>query len=285
MQYQTIVSSDVLLSQLTNPNWIVIDCRFDITDAEAGRRVYRVSHITGAHYAHLDEDLSGPVTAQSGRHPLPDPDVLCDKLGTWGVTPGSQVVVYDAASGAMAARLWWLLRWLGHRKVAVLDGGWQRWQAQAYPRQQAAPVGLASHYPGKASHAGWLDSDQVLHALEQNEIVLLDARAAERFEGRAEAVDPVAGHVPGAINRPLQLNLDNKGCFKPAAQLRQEYEALLTGRAATEVVHMCGSGITACHNQLAMEIAGLGGSSLYVGSWSEWIRDPARPLSLFKIDG
>ena len=284
MYYQTIVSSEVLLSQLVNPSWIVIDCRFDLADVEAGRRAYQSGHIAGAYYAHLDEDLSGPITPQSGRHPLPDPDVLCDTLGAWGVTPGSQVVVYDAAGGAIAARLWWLLRWLGHQNVAVLDGGWQRWHSRAYPLQQSTSVTLPSHYPGEANHARWLGSDQVAYALEENEIVLLDARAAERFEGRVEAIDPVAGHIPGAINCPFQLNLDSKGCFKQPAQLWAELQAVLKERSADEVVHMCGSGVTACHNLLAMEIAGLHGSSLYAGSWSEWIRDPARPLSLLKLD-
>ena len=284
MHYQTIIRSEVLLGQLTNPNWIVVDCRFDLADTDAGRRSYGTNHISGAHYAHLDEDLSGPISVRSGRHPLPDPVVLCNKLGAWGINRASQVVVYDAAGGAMAARLWWLLRWLGHENVAVLDGGWQRWQSQAYPVQQALPVELAIHYPGEANHAVWIGSDQVAYALQQDEIVLLDARAAERFEGRVEPIDPVAGHIPGAINRPLQLNLDNKGCFKTGPQLRQEFEALLAGRSAGEVVHMCGSGVTACHNLLAMEVAGLGGSSLYAGSWSEWIGDPARALSTVKLD-
>jgi thiosulfate/3-mercaptopyruvate sulfurtransferase len=272
MLYQTLVSSEVLVNQLTNPNWIVVDCRFSLNDTEAGRWTYQVNHITGAHYAHLDEDLSGPITAKSGRHPLPDADDLCHKLGAWGVTAKSQVVVYDDVGGAMAARLWWLLRWLGHQHVALLDGGWQRWQALDFPVLQTIPVSLPTTYASTENNQIWLTTAQVQQSLEQGEIILIDARAAERFEGKVEPIDSVPGHVPGALNRPLQLNLDHKGCFKTTEQLRSEFGELLNGRAADQVVHMCGSGVTACHNLLAMEYAGLPGARLYPGSWSEWIK-------------
>lgn len=272
MLYQTLLSSEVLVNQLINPNWIVVDCRFLLNDTEAGRRAYQANHITRAHYAHLDEDLSGPITAKSGRHPLPDPDGLCHTLGTWGITPKSQVVVYDDAGGAMAVRLWWLLRWLGHQHVALLDGGWQRWQELGFPVQQTIPVSLPTTYASTENNQIWLTTAQVQQALEKGKIILIDARTAERFEGKVEPIDPVAGHIPSALNRPLQLNLDHKGCFKSPEQLRSEFGELLNGRATDEVVHMCGSGVTACHNLLAMEYAGLPGARLYPGSWSEWIK-------------
>ncbi len=278
MRYQTIVSSDVLLNHLPDPAWVIVDCRFSLADSGAGRRAWRSSHISGAHYAHLDEELSGPVTAYSGRHPLPDPDDLRRVVGGWGVTPKSQVVAYDDAGGAVAARLWWLLRWLGHRDVAVLDGGWQQWRRLMYPVTQSQPVELRSRYPVRNESQAWLGSDEVLRALEGDAILLIDARAAERFRGEIEPIDPLAGHIPGAVNRPQQLNLDKSGRFKPARQLRDEFEALLAGRSPDEVVHMCGSGVTACHNLLAMEHAGLVGSRLYPGSWSEWVRNPNRPV-------
>lgn len=278
MRYQTIVSSDVLLNYLPDPAWVIIDCRFSLADPEAGRRAWRSSHISGAHYAHLDEELSDPVTAHSGRHPLPALDDLSRVVGSWGVTPKSQVVAYDAAGGAVAARLWWLLRWLGHRDVAVLDGGWQQWRCLAYPVTQSQPVELRSCYPMTNESQAWLSSDEVHRALEDDAILLIDARAAERFAGQVEPIDPVAGHIPGAVNRPQQLNLDKSGRLKPAWQLRDEFEALLADRSPDEVVHMCGSGVTACHNLLAMEYAGLVGSRLYPGSWSEWIRNPNRPV-------
>jgi thiosulfate/3-mercaptopyruvate sulfurtransferase len=278
MRYQTIVSAETLLNHLPDPGWVIVDCRFSLAEPDTGRQAWLASHISGAHYAHLDNDLAGPVTPQTGRHPLPDPDALRHVVGGWGVTPRSQVVAYDDAGGAMAARLWWLLRWLGHHDVAVLDGGWQAWQAAGYPVSPLQPVELPSCYPNHDMPRTWLGSDEVQDALEENEILLVDARAAERFSGRVEPIDPVAGHVPCALNRPCQANLDASGRFKSAEQLRDEFEQLLAGRAADEVVHMCGSGVTACHNLLAMEHAGLSGSRLYPGSWSEWIRSARRPV-------
>ncbi len=269
--YKTLVSSQVLVNQLTNPHWIVVDCRFSLGNTEAGRRDYLLGHIPTAHYAHLDDDLSGPVTGASGRHPLPDPLELSQTLGAWGITPNSQVVVYDDAGGAIAARLWWLLRWLGHDKVAVLNGGWQHWHALGYPVQETVPVSLPAPYPVAQDDSAWLTTEQVNEALEAQSIVLLDARTAERFEGRDEPIDPIAGHVPGAINYPFQSNLDRNGQFKKPGMLRAAYQAQIEDHTPNEVVHMCGSGVTACHNLLAMEYAELPGSRLYVGSWSEWL--------------
>ncbi len=277
MRYSTIVSTDILAAHITDPAWVVIDCRFSLTDPAAGGMLYASRHIPGAHYAHLDRHLSARITDMSGRHPLPDPEQFCQRLGEWGITPQSQVVVYDDAGGAYAARLWWLLRWLGHDTVAVLDGGWSRWCDAGEEQQKAVPVTLPGNFPGQPDNNQWLTAGQLQVELEKGDILLIDARAPERFCGDVEPIDPVAGHVPGAVNHPFQNNLNTIGLFKPADHLRLAFAPLLQGHTPQQVVHMCGSGVTACHNLLAMEIAGLSGSRLYAGSWSEWIRDRERP--------
>ncbi len=277
MRYSTLVSTDVLASHISDPAWVVIDCRFSLADAAAGGMLYAGRHIPGAHYAHLDRHLSARVTDLTGRHPLPEPEMLRQRLGEWGITPQSQVVVYDDAGGAIAARLWWLLRWLGHEAVAVLDGGWSRWCEAGGEQQKMVPVTLPSSFVGQPNNRMWLTTDQLQEALAKDEIVLVDARAPERFSGEVEQIDPVAGHIPEAVNHPFQNNLNRVGLFKPADHLRHAFEPLLRGRLPQQVVHTCGSGVTACHNLLAMEIAGLTGSRLYAGSWSEWIRDRERP--------
>ncbi len=280
MHYRTLIGSDVLARHISDPGWVIIDCRFSLADSSVGELAYGVGHIPGAYYAHLERDLSGPVTGTSGRHPLPDADTLCQCLGGWGINNATQVVVYDQDNGAMAARLWWLLRWLGHEAVAVLDGGWHKWQVDGWERQQAPHVTLPARYEGVAQRTMWLSSAEVEEGLASDSLLLLDARAAERFRGEVEPIDPVAGHVPGAINRCFQLNLntDKHGLFKSPGQLATEFETLLEGHSPRQVVHMCGSGVTACHNLLAMEHAGLAGSRLYPGSWSEWVRDLKRPV-------
>ena len=277
MRYSTLVSTDVLASHISDPSWVVIDCRFSLTDPAAGSMLYAGRHIPGAHYAHLDRHLSAPITDTAGRHPLPNPELLCQRLGEWGITPQSQVVVYDDAGGAIAARLWWLLRWLGHEAVAVLEGGWSRWCEAGGEQQKAVPVTLPSSFIGQPDNRMWLTTDQLQEALAKGEIVLIDARAPERFSGEVEPIDPVAGHIPEAVNHSFQNNLNRVGLFKPADHLRLAFEPLLHGHPPQQVVHMCGSGVTACHNLLAMEIAGLKGSRLYAGSWSEWIKDRERP--------
>ncbi|MEW6415064.1 MAG: sulfurtransferase [Pseudomonadota bacterium] len=275
----TLVSTEDLAAHLDDPNWIVLDCRFTLTDTEAGRQAYLKSHIPGARYVHLDEDLSAPVGEKTGRHPLPDPQVLNDKLCQWGVGVNKQVVVYDDSFGAMAVRLWWLMRWLGHPGVALLDGGFPKWTREKRPVSSMPPV------PHKAACACLpepslvVTADEVLRASQNGDQIIIDARPDRRFTGEFEPLDPVAGHVPGAINRPFEDNLDLDGTFQPPEALREEYQALLRGRAPWQVIHMCGSGVTACHNILAMEIAGLPGSRLYPGSWSEWITDPSRPVA------
>lgn len=279
MAYTTLIDVATLAAHLENPRWVILDCRFDLAEPMAGQRAYAAGHIPGARYAHLDHDLSGPVTSATGRHPLPDPVRLAAQLGQWGVAADTQVVAYDDAGGAFAARAWWLLRWLGHARVAVLDGGWAAWQAQGGATTPAVPAVNAAEFVFRPALESVVSAEEVLQAVRDKTMCLLDARAPERFRGEVEPIDPVAGHVPGALNHPFQRNLEPDGRFLPAQMLRQRFQVTLGTAAAAQVVHMCGSGVTACHNLLAMAQAGLSGSRLYAGSWSEWIRDPARPVA------
>lgn len=279
MSFRTLVDVVTLAAHRDDPDWIVLDCRFDLTDGNAGWQAWGAGHIPGAHYAHLETDLSDMGRSGRGRHPLPDPAVLSAILGRYGIDPRHQVVCYDDAGGALAAaRAWWLLRTLGHRGVAVLDGGWSAWLAVGQPVGKDAPVQRIGDYPGRWRAQTHITDADELRAAMADGALLLDARAAPRFRGEVETIDPVAGHVPGAVNRPFQENLVD-GRFKPAQQLREEFTALLAGRAPGQVVHMCGSGVTAAHNVLAMEHAGLTGSRLYAPSWSGWIHDLQRPVA------
>lgn len=278
MRYSTLVSSALLAEHLDDPHWRVFDCRHQLTDADAGGRAFAAEHLPGSSFLHLDRDLSGPMNGGNGRHPLPDPLLLAAKLGEAGVSAATQVVAYDDAGGAFAARLWWLLRWLGHDRVAVLDGGIDRWRAEGRSVVSAVPESVPTVLEVKLRD--WVVcSAEVLVNLEERRFCLLDARSPDRFRGENETLDPVGGHIPGARNRFFRDNLDADGCFRPAAELRREYLALLAGVEPGAVVMTCGSGVTACHNLLAMEIAGLPGARLYAGSWSEWCSDPARPLA------
>jgi thiosulfate/3-mercaptopyruvate sulfurtransferase len=279
MSYNTLISADTAYQHLGHSNWVFIDCRFSLADSNAGLQAYQAGHIPNARYAHLNEDLSSPITPQLGRHPLPDFNALVEKIICWGITCNNQVVVYDDANGAFAGRLWWLLQCLGHSNVAVLDGGIKHWLAKDLPLSRSAPVGNAGMFQPFLDSGRWLDTATVQQGLAQNTICLVDARTPERYHGDYEPIDPVAGHVPGAINRPFQHNLADNGLFLPADTLHQQFTQLLQGKPPQQVVHMCGSGVTACHNLLAMEHAGLKGSKLYAGSWSEWIRDPNRPIA------
>ncbi|MEN8261519.1 MAG: sulfurtransferase [Pseudomonadota bacterium] len=279
MNFDTLISAQDLTVHLNDLNWVVFDCRFSLADTGSGGRLYREGHIPGARYAHLDRDLSSAVTDSTGRHPLPDPEVLARKLGGWGVNRDTQVVVYDDAGGAFAGRMWWLLRWLGHDKAAVLDGGIKQWLKAGGVLSADIPQPVATTFIADIDRALWLDATQVRQGQSDGRILLIDARAAGRFRGEHEPIDSVAGHVPGAVNRPLQLNLADDGCFLPVEELHRQFLQRLGAFEPEKVVHMCGSGVTACHNVLAMEAAGLAGSKLYAGSWSEWIRDPARPVA------
>jgi thiosulfate/3-mercaptopyruvate sulfurtransferase len=259
---------------------VVVDVRHDLMQPAAGRTAWQTGHIPGAIHLHLDDDLSGPKTGQNGRHPLPDPSTLADRLGRIGVGDGSRVIAYDDAGGAFAARLWWLLRWLGHDAVAVLDGGWQAWLAAGLPVSTVPATARSPQILVARPHTDWVVGvDSVAIGLADGSQMVLDARAPERFRGEVEPIDPVAGHIPGACNRFHRNNLAADGGFKDAATLRAELLEVLNGRSAGELVCQCGSGVTACHNLLALAVAGLEGARLYAGSWSEWCSDPARPVA------
>lgn len=259
---------------------VVVDCRHDLMDPAAGRRAYDEGHIPGAHFLSVDADLSGPKTGRTGRHPLPERDAFRARLAELGLSDDTQLVAYDAHGGQFAGRLWWMARWVGHLAVAVLDGGIDAWRRAGYPVTREAPAARrAAVLTDRAPRVQAVDVDAMVHNLDSDDWLVVDARAAERYAGRTEPLDPVAGHIPHAVNRPYALNLRDDGRFKPAPVLRAEFDALLAGRAPDSVVHQCGSGISALHNLLAMEYAGLEGSMLYPGSWSEWCSDPSRPVA------
>lgn len=276
--FSTLVTVDTLAPHIDDPGWVVFDCRFDLADASFGRRAYADSHLPGAFFLDLEEDLSGPKSGFNGRHPLPDSARLSARLAACGVGKGSQVVAYDDAGGMSAARLWWLLRWLGHTRVAVLDGGFQAWLEASLPVTAAPPAARAAQFDGKPGPQG-VTVDEVLAHLGSPEMLLVDARSPDRFRGENEMLDPVAGHIPGAVNRFYRDNMDERGRFKAPLDLRAEFLNLLGTHDAHEIVHHCGSGVSGCVNVLAMELAGLTGSRLYAGSWSEWCADPSRPVS------
>jgi thiosulfate/3-mercaptopyruvate sulfurtransferase len=278
MKYTTLISAATLARHVDDPAFIVVDCRHNLSDVDAGERAYRSAHLPGAVFLHLDRDLSGVKTGRNGRHPLPEIDALAARFGRAGIDATRQVVAYDQNSGMAASRLWWLLRWLGHDAVAVLDGGLDQWRAEGRSLTDALPAMRATTFVPKPA-APTASADEIMRHLGDAALLVLDARAPERYRGEVEPIDPVAGHIPGARNRPYTDNLTPEGTFKPAATLRSEYAALLGSRSPAAVVHQCGSGVSACHNALAMSIAGLPGSRLYPGSWSEWIADPARPIA------
>ena len=278
MHFTTLISTEELARHIDDPTFVVVDCRHDLADLDAGERAYRAGHIPGSIFLHLDRDLSGAKTGRNGRHPLPEIDELAATFGRAGIDARRQVVAYDQGGGAWASRLWWLLRWLGHEAAAVLDGGLERWRAEGRPLTSVEPKSRLATFvpkaPGRIASA-----DEIMRHLSDAELLVIDARAKERYRGEVEPIDPVAGHIPGARNRPHSENLTPRGLFKPAAELRAEFEQLLGATPPAKVVHQCGSGVTACHNALAMAIAGLPGSRLYPGSWSEWIAEPKRPVA------
>jgi len=275
--WTTLVQAETLAIALGRPDLAIVDCRFSLVNPGAGELAYQTSHLPGAVFAHLDRDLSDHRKHGQGRHPWPDAADFTARLGEWGITPQHQVIAYDDGEGAYAARLWFLMRALGHEKVAVLDGGWARWTALGMPVDSRVPAPIHGRYPGEFDRSRLLDAEQVRTALESGD-VLLDARAADRFRGENEHLDRIAGHVPGARNRPYADNLDG-GRFKTPMQLAEEFRGLISGTTPDHVMVMCGSGVTACHHLLAMERAGLRGARLFTGSWSGWISDPARPVA------
>jgi thiosulfate/3-mercaptopyruvate sulfurtransferase len=276
--HTTIVSTDTLAAHLDDPAWVVVDCRHDLASPGAGAAQYAASHVPGAAFIHADHDMAGPKTGKNGRHPLPAIEVLAAKLGAIGVGPDTQVVAYDAQGGLMAARLWWMLRWLGHDAVAVLDGGLQRWQKEGRPVDTSAARGVATTFVPKLTLTP-VDASEILRAIGKPGLLVVDARANDRYQGQNETLDPVAGHIPGARNRVFRDNLAADFSFKPAATLREEWTAFLGAQTPDSVVHSCGSGVSACHNMLALAIAGLPTGRLYPGSWSEWSSDPSRPVA------
>jgi thiosulfate/3-mercaptopyruvate sulfurtransferase len=279
----TILDVDTLAAHLDDPRWAIVDCRFDLTQPAAGEAAYRAGHIPSAIYAHLDRDLSSPITPTTGRHPLPDPERFAATLSGWGIDADTQVIAYDADNGMYASRLWWLLRWVGHRAVAVLDGGLKAWTTAGKPTsteitsrpQNASP----SQFQARPNRDMWLDAEQVQARVQQPDWRLLDARAPERFLGKVEPLDKVAGHVPGARNHPFATNLTSDARFGAPEELRRRYEQSQAGVADDHTIVMCGSGVTACHLLLGMEVAGKPGARLYAGSWSEWIRNPQRGVA------
>jgi thiosulfate/3-mercaptopyruvate sulfurtransferase len=279
MPFTTLVPVSELARRLNDAGWVVCDCRHDLADVEAGRRAYAVSHIPGARFVHLDADLSAPMTGRNGRHPLPEPDRFTRRLGELGIGNTTQVVAYDASGGYYAARLWWMLRWLGHESAAVLDGGWDAWVKSGQSVSSETPTIKPARFYPRIRRGVALDAAEIAARMGQPQPLLLDARSPDRYRGENETLDPVAGHIPGALSRYFKLNLESDGRFKPPAVLRREFSSALGAVAPSDVVHYCGSGVTACHNLLAMEIAGLSGSRLYPGSWSEWVSDRSRPVA------
>lgn len=262
-----------------HPEWRLFDCRHDLKNTEYGRQAYAKGHIPGALFLHLDDDLSGTKTGSNGRHPLPTIEAFAQRMSECGVDSAVQVVAYDNEGGIFASRLWWMLRWLGHDSVAVLDGGLAGWKRSKRSLDELVPTVTPREFIARPRDVA-VSTAQVLGDMKSGTRLILDARSPERFRGENETLDPVGGHIPGAVNRFYFENLDDAGCFfKPATELRAEFDAVLGGRAPAEVVQQCGSGVTACHNLLAMEVAGLAGSKLYPGSWSEWCADLSRPVA------
>src|SRR6266403_3612240 len=281
MPFTTLIDVDSLIA-LEGPV-VLLDCRFDLSDPGAGRQAYAAGHIPGARYADLNQDLSSPVTPASGRHPLPEPQALAGYFAAAGIGDQTQVIVYDEANGSYAARVWWLLNWLGHADVAVRDGGLKAWIAAGGAVEAGepppAPGGAKPPFTVHLRPEAVLTADDVQRALEDPRRLLVDARAAERFAGTVEPLDRVAGHVPEAVNHPITANLGSDGRFLPAGELRRRWLTRLAGTDPSDAILMCGSGVTACHNILARASAGLPGGKRYAGSWSEWIRDPGRPVA------
>jgi len=275
--YTTLVSTDILSSHLEG-DWVVVDCRFDLQNDSWGREQYLSGHIPGAVYASLSHDMAGPKTGTNGRHPLPSIDALTATFGQLGISSGTQVVAYDQDSGMYASRLWWLLRYAGHDAVAILDGGWAKWLREGRPTRSGQETRTPIAFVARPRPEMRLGVDDVVSRLDDPRTLLVDARAPERYEGRTEPIDRVPGHIPGAVNHHYKSNALDDSTFLPPEVLRQHFEQLLNGREAAQAVMYCGSGVTACHNLLAMAHAGLPGARLYAGSWSEWSADPSRPV-------
>ena len=284
MTFKTLIDVDSLQELLGKPRLVIVDCRFDLSNPDAGRQAYLQAHIPTARYADLNRDLSAPIGPLTGRHPLPTPEAFATRLTKLGIGNRTQVIAYDDANGSFAARLWWMLRWLRHDAVAVLDGGFKAWASNGGPVESGEDLGLEAHThveppTPQVDPTAVLSTAELERALRDPKVMLVDARAENRYAGNVEPIDSVAGHVPGAVNHPFSANLDADGRFLPAAELKRRWRERLADKAPENLIAMCGSGVTACHNLLSLEVAGLSGAKLYAGSWSEWIRDPRRPIA------
>lgn len=278
--FTTLIETDELAAHLDDPNWAIIDCRFFLNHPELGYKQYLDAHIPGAVYAHLDDDLSSPVTpGVTGRHPLPDVETFAAKLGSWGIDETVQVVVYDGAGGMVAGRLWWMLNWLGHERVAVLNGDYRAWFHEKRATTSGEETRSARTFTPNVHSERVVSADDVLASLDDPTVKLLDARARDRFRGENETLDAKGGHIPGAKPAPYTENIDSHGRFLPPEQLAARFENLLDGASGEQAVLYCGSGVTAAHNALAMAVAGMGTPRIYPGSWSDWINDDARPVA------
>jgi thiosulfate/3-mercaptopyruvate sulfurtransferase len=278
MAFRTLISTAALALRMDDPAYVIVDCRSKLDDPDWGAREYAAAHIPGASYADLTRDLSGPKSGSNGRHPLPDPDSLAQTFGRFGIASGVQVVAYDQDNGMFASRLWWMLRWMGHDAVAVLDGGFKKWTGEARPVESGQAGRAPRQFTGSPRANMVVDVRTVASQLAAGGPRLVDARAPERYRGDTEPIDKVGGHIPGAKNHFFQWNLDERGLFRSPEELRAAINASVGDVAADQVVCYCGSGVTACHNLLAFEHAGLTGARLYAGSWSEWSADPERPV-------
>jgi len=280
MALTTLISTDVLAKHIKDASYAVIDCRFKLDDPAWGEREYAAAHIPGAVYAHLDRDLSSLQTGTNGRHPLPDPIEFSIKMGTFGLESGMQVVVYDQNNGMFASRMWWLLRWVGHSAVAVLDGGFDKWMKEGRATRSGVERRRRTEFKGTRQSNMMVDAKTVTQLTERSDWRLVDARAPERYRGEVEPIDKKAGHIPTAVNHPFATNMSADGTFKTPEELRAHFAPTLGAVPPDQIVCYCGSGVTACHNLLAMEHAGLKGAKLYPGSWSEWSSDDTRPVAV-----
>jgi thiosulfate/3-mercaptopyruvate sulfurtransferase len=283
MTFTTLVDTGTLAAHLQDPDWVIVDCRFALDDPAWGEGEHAAGHVPGAIYAHLDRDLSGVKTGTNGRHPLPDSADAARTFGRWGVSADVQVVAYDQDAGPYASRLWWLLRWLGHDRVAVLDGGYARWTAEGRPTDTAPSLREARVFTATPRASMIVSTGEMLGMVGRPDIRLVDARAPERYRGEVETLDRVAGHIPGAANHFFTRNVNEDGTFRPADELRRDWLQTAAGTEPDRLVCYCGSGVTACHNLLALERAGVKGARLYPGSWSEWSIDPSRPMTRAKL--
>lgn len=284
MRFTTLIDVDSLAAHLHAPGWVVLDCRFELGKPSIGEDAYSSAHIPGAQYAHLDRDLAAPVGPATGRHPLPDPEIFAAKASAWGIGPDSQIVVYDQGNSFFAARAWWIFRWLGHEAVAVLDGGLSAWQRANQPLEQGTAAVRTQCFVAQPNNEFVVDVDRVLQSVRSGDFSsgarrLVDARGADRYAGENETIDPIGGHVPGAINHHYARNYRADGRFHDVAALKAMWQSTLGGADPCNMTMMCGSGVSACVNLLALEHAGLKGTKLYPGSWSEWVRDAARPVA------